>query len=398
MVMQVYTPINLGGNMSFGSELQDFPSSPRYGQMELINGVLWVYSTVSGVSTWFPLNNKKNSIVFTQGVASTTWTIAHGLGTSDVIFMAYGADGSLLFANREVIDVNTIQLDFTEAVTGRAVVFADAEQFVPAIQTESINTASANIGSGAVVAGAAGLAVTGTFTLNGGTIPAAQVNPDWNSISGLSQILNKPTLTAVATSGAYGDLSGKPTIPAVAADVGAVATSAVGAANGVAALGSDGRVPSAQLPSYVDDVQEAANFTALPGTGDPAKIYVVQDSNKIYRWSGSSYIEISPSPGSTDSVTEGSTNLYFTSARAVTAQTQPDWSASSGKGQILNKPALATVATSGAYSDLSGKPTIPAVVSALTNDSAYVNQAGARTAISVSGSDIAYNSSTGVIT
>lgn len=46
------------------------------------------------------------------------------------------------------------------------------------------------------------------------TIPAAQVNSDWNASSGVEKILNKPTLAAVATSGDYGDLSNKPTIPA----------------------------------------------------------------------------------------------------------------------------------------------------------------------------------------
>lgn len=47
------------------------------------------------------------------------------------------------------------------------------------------------------------------------TIPAAQVNSDWNAASGVAQILNKPTLAAVATSGSYNDLSNKPTIPTV---------------------------------------------------------------------------------------------------------------------------------------------------------------------------------------
>lgn len=45
------------------------------------------------------------------------------------------------------------------------------------------------------------------------TIPAAQVNSDWNATSGKAQILNKPTLATVATSGSYNDLSNKPTIP-----------------------------------------------------------------------------------------------------------------------------------------------------------------------------------------
>lgn len=60
------------------------------------------------------------------------------------------------------------------------------------------------------------VATTGAYSdLTGKpTIPSAQVNSDWNSSSGLSQILNKPSLSTVATSGLYSDLSGKPSIPA----------------------------------------------------------------------------------------------------------------------------------------------------------------------------------------
>lgn len=51
------------------------------------------------------------------------------------------------------------------------------------------------------------------YIKNKPTIPAAQVNSDWNSTSGVSEILNKPTLATVATTGSYSDLSGTPTIP-----------------------------------------------------------------------------------------------------------------------------------------------------------------------------------------
>lgn len=88
--------------------------------------------------------------------------------------------------------------------------------------------------------------------------------------------------------------------------------------NGLVKLDSGGKVASAQLPAYVDDVLEFANAAALPGTGTAGIIYVTLDNNKTFRWSGSAYTEISPSPGTTDSLTEGSTNLYFTNARADT--------------------------------------------------------------------------------
>lgn len=53
--------------------------------------------------------------------------------------------------------------------------------------------------------------------LNKPSIPASQVNSDWVASSGISQILNRPTLATVATSGSYVDLSSKPTLATVAA-------------------------------------------------------------------------------------------------------------------------------------------------------------------------------------
>lgn len=99
-----------------------------------------------------------------------------------------------------------------------------------------------------------------------------------------------------------------------------------GQANGYAELDGSGLVPSAQLPSYVDDVIEVANYAALPGTGESSKIYILATpytsggiTSSQFRWSGSAYAAIVASPGTTDAVTEGSTNLYYTNARASAA-------------------------------------------------------------------------------
>lgn len=74
-----------------------------------------------------------------------------------------------------------------------------------------------------------------------------------------------------------------------------VKRSEMGVANGVATLGEDGKIPSSQLPSYVDDVLEYENKVAFPATGESGKIYVAKDTNLTYRWGGSAYIEISAS-------------------------------------------------------------------------------------------------------
>lgn len=103
-----------------------------------------------------------------------------------------------------------------------------------------------------------------------------------------------------------------------------VPQTSVGVANGVAGLGADGKVPSAQLPSFVDDVVDTyivAGATALSAgwlsltdggsalTPETGKIYVVltdgQYKNKTYRWSGSTYVEISEAPGQATESTAG---------------------------------------------------------------------------------------------
>ena len=66
----------------------------------------------------------------------------------------------------------------------------------------------------------------------------------------------------------------------------------------IAGLSADkltGTIPSENLPSYVDDVVESENYASLPPTGEAGKIYVDKETNKTYRWGGSSYVEISAS-------------------------------------------------------------------------------------------------------
>lgn len=74
-----------------------------------------------------------------------------------------------------------------------------------------------------------------------------------------------------------------------------VKRSEMGVANGVATLDTTGKVPSSQLPSYVDDVLEYTNKASFPATGEAGKIYVDKTTNKTYRWSGTAYVEISSS-------------------------------------------------------------------------------------------------------
>lgn len=92
-------------------------------------------------------------------------------------------------------------------------------------------------------------------------------------------------------------------ITLTAEDLGAVAAGEKGASGGVATLDETGRVPSAQLPGFVDDVREFDTRAEFPEAGESGVIYIAKDTNLTYRWSGSLYVEISPSLalGETDS-------------------------------------------------------------------------------------------------
>lgn len=68
-----------------------------------------------------------------------------------------------------------------------------------------------------------------------------------------------------------------------------------GQPSGLAELDSTGKVPAAQLPSYVDDVLEFSTKDQFPQIGETGKIYVAKDTNLTYRWTGTQYLEISQS-------------------------------------------------------------------------------------------------------
>ena len=74
-----------------------------------------------------------------------------------------------------------------------------------------------------------------------------------------------------------------------------ISDSEKGSANGIAELDATGRVPSNQLPSYVDDVIEYPSLSDFPEEGESGKIYIALDTNVTYRWSGSTYAEVGTS-------------------------------------------------------------------------------------------------------
>lgn len=138
-----------------------------------------------------------------------------------------------------------------------------------------------------------------------------------------------------------------------AADALLVPLSSKGQPNGVASLDANGKVPALQLPSYVDDVLEFPTLAAFPEPGETGKIYVALNTNKCYRWSGTVYIEISPSEV---------TSVFGRIGAVVSAN--GDYNA----GQITNTPSgnLSAFNVQGALNELQTDVDGRALQSALT--------------------------------
>lgn len=163
-------------------------------------------------------------------------------------------------------------------------------------------------------------------------------------------------------------------VPTAADDIGAIPATEKGAVNGVAELDATGKVPSTQLPSYVDDVEEYDNKVAFPETGEAGKIYIAKDTNLTYRWSGTQYVEISASLalGETSSTAfrgdwgkiaydhsqlkSGNPHNVSLTDLGVTATAGEINGFKDAIDRKADADSLAEVATSGDYEDLINKP------------------------------------------
>ena len=309
------------GYSTFSGDYEDLTNKPEIG-----NGILYVTQNniVKGV---FKANQTGNTTVnLSSGVTdyndlTNKPDLSHYVEDTDLATVATSGSYNDLSDKPEIPTVNNAILTITQGGVTKGTFTANAGTDVT-INLEAGGSGSTDWNNIANKPDFATVATSGSYDdlNNKPTIPAAQVNSDWNASSGVSQILNKPTLATVATSGSYSDLSNTPNLTTVATS---------GSYNDL----ND----KPTIPTKTSDLTNDSGFTTFSGD----------------------YDDLTNKP------------------TIPAAQVNSDWNASSGVSQILNKPSLATVATSGDYGDLTNKPTIPVVptnVSAFTNDAGYLTQ------------------------
>ena len=343
METRVLNDLSLVGAIVFENDNADWPSNPAIGTMILKDQVLYAYIAVGGMETWYPFSTPTNSYVHTQGLASTTWVVNHGLGTTNVWFQVKDANGNVVIAGKEDINSNSFRLSFTSAITGTVMVVAPDTIDVPAVRATMIDVGTVQIRSDNIsingnnvltAASFADVAISGDYddlvnkpTLFSGAYADLSNKPTLFS-GAYADLTGKPSLATVATSGSYADLTNKPTIPTVPTDVSSF--------NNDSGYQTSAQVNTAiqavvgAAPEALDTLAEIAAQLANDESAAAALTTVVSGkANSATTLSGY---------GITDAYTKTEVNTSL----ALKANTS----------------SLATVATSGAYSDLSGKPTL----------------------------------------
>lgn len=225
-----------------------------------------------------PINNIY-ATTFTGSLSgnATTATTATKLGTADVgnnmtpMYLADGVPTEMPYTIQKSVPANAVFTDTVYTLTtandtalgGIKTGYSGTEEKRYAIKVDSNGNAYVDVNW---------TDTNTTYTLEsfGITVTAAEIN----YLSGLTSNV-KSQLDTINTS-----LNGK------------INSTEKGTANGVATLDGNGHILASQLPSSVDEIVEIAD---LSGTGEAGKIYVNTTDNKTYRWSGSSFVEISAS-------------------------------------------------------------------------------------------------------
>lgn len=208
--------------------------------------------------------------------------------------------------------------------------------------------------------GFANVAMTAEYSdlLNTPSIPSPQVNSDWNATSGIAEILNKPTLSTVATSGDYNDLTNKPTIPSNFANV--AFTGDYNDLNntpvlGTAAYANTSDFATAAQGTKADNAETHIGTMSNLTTMDKTSLVGAINEVAVGAAAGATAVQ----PGDlADVAFSGEYSDLLNTPTIPAAQVNADWNAVSGVAQILNKPTLANIATTGEYSDLVNAPVL----------------------------------------
>ena len=367
MSIRVLGDLELSGVLRWKKNLSDFPANPQPYTLITKDGTPYFYTELvngSGFFSWQPIGIKQASYLHVQGVASSLWTVTHNFNTEDFAYFVYDSNHNLMIADIQVIDLNTIKVDLSEAMTGTVVLFS-----LQYLNSTTISaTQQLNLGSAVLTSNAGVLEVNNNpvaFTQYVDTKDAALgaridnliSNTDPATIDSLSEIVTafhnadgdlNAAITSMSTNAASA-LADESSRAQVAENS---LQSALNIITAAVAIKADTTYVDAQLATKADSSNVDAQISALE-----SQIFA---NVQVYNASLSNSIPTAVSQLTNDVNYQTASNVSASIAAEI-----------SGKA---NTASLSAVAMSGSYSDLANKPIIPVIpanVSAFNNDSNY---------------------------
>lgn len=158
MAIETKTGVNLlfpeGDKVSLYDETASFPSGPRGGEFILKEGILYIWTGVDGVRTWYPLNTRYLHNVFVQKEEALIWTVYHGTNAVPISVMIHDETGELIQCKSfDLIDDNSFSLTFDKPTKGRCVTYSINELYAPAGQPETFSTKNMVVTDSLIVGG-----------------------------------------------------------------------------------------------------------------------------------------------------------------------------------------------------------------------------------------------------
>ena len=171
MAIKVLNDLALQGALVLEQDNNAFPVNPAIGTMVVKDQCLYAYIKIGGLETWYPFANRTNSYIHIQSDASTTWTVNHGLGTTNIWYQVKDPAGNIMYVGKTDINVNSFQLNFTSIAVGSVLVVAPDSIDVPIVKASVIEIG----GNSEIVIDNSGVLINGSYALTSANIES-QIN------------------------------------------------------------------------------------------------------------------------------------------------------------------------------------------------------------------------------
>lgn len=132
--------VRVKGTLTFATNLQDFPLYPEVGETALVQGALYIFTTLDGIKTWYQLTEKRDTYFHIQNTSNRKWIVNHNFNTDSNSFFVYVEDSLEKDYLVSYSDNRVIELTFKTPVKGTVTVFK-----YPEINTLDITAETGNI-------------------------------------------------------------------------------------------------------------------------------------------------------------------------------------------------------------------------------------------------------------